>query len=82
MLSVLIFKMFSLATWSNRNESHNPRQSVDELIIKDQKILTNVSAQLASQANTASQTLMIVKSTLAKTEELVLILLTTTNATA
>ena len=51
-------------------------------IIKDQKILTNVSAQLASQANTASQTLTIVKSTLAKTEELVLILLTTTNATA
>ena len=51
-------------------------------IIKDQKILTNVSAQLDSQANTASQTLTIVKSTLAKTEELVLILLTTTNATA
>ena len=51
-------------------------------IIKDQKILTNVSAQRASQANTASQTLTIVKSTLAKTEELVLILLTTTNATA
>ena len=25
------------ATWSNRNEAHNPRQSVDELIIKDQK---------------------------------------------
>ena len=51
-------------------------------IIKDRKILTNVSAQLASQANTASQTLTIVKSTLAKTEELVLILLTTTNVTA
>jgi len=51
-------------------------------IIKDQKILTNVSAQPASQVNTASQTLTIVKSTLAKTEELVLILLTTTNATA
>ena len=51
-------------------------------IIKDQKILTNASAQLASQGNTASQTLTIVKSTLAKTEELVLILLTTTNATA
>ena len=50
-------------------------------IIKDLKILTNVSAQRASQANTASQTLTIVKSTLAKTEELVLILLTTTNAT-
>ena len=31
--------MFSLATWSNRNESHNPRQSVDELIIKDQKMI-------------------------------------------
>ena len=27
------------ATWSNRNESHNPRQSVDELIIKDQKMI-------------------------------------------
>ena len=51
-------------------------------IIKDQKILTNVSAQPASQANTVSQTLTIVKSTLAKTEELVLILLTITNATA
>jgi len=51
-------------------------------IIKDRKIPTNVSAQLASQANTASQTLTIVKSTLAKTEELALILLTTTNATA
>ena len=51
-------------------------------IIKDLKILTNVSAQLASQANTVSQTLTIVKSTLAKTEELALILLTTTNATA
>ena len=51
-------------------------------IIKDLKILTNVSAQLASQGNTASQTLTIVKSTLAKTEELALILLTTTNATA
>ena len=51
-------------------------------IIKDQKILTNVSAQPASQVNTASQTLTIVKSTLAKTEELVLILLTTTNAIA
>ena len=51
-------------------------------IIKDRKILTNVSAQPASQVNTASQTLTIVKSTLAKTEELVLILLTTTNATA
>ena len=25
------------ATWSNRDESHNPRQSVDELIIKDEK---------------------------------------------
>ena len=31
--------LFSLATWSNRNESHNPRQSVDELIIKDQKMI-------------------------------------------
>ena len=51
-------------------------------IIKDRKILTNVSAQPVSQVNTASQTLTIVKSTLAKTEELVLILLTTTNATA
>jgi hypothetical protein len=51
-------------------------------IIKDQKILTNVSAQRASQANTASQTLTIVKSTLAKTEEPVLILLMTTNVTA
>ena len=51
-------------------------------IIKDRKIPTNVSAQPDSLANTASQTLTIVKSTLAKTEELALILLTTTNAIA
>ena len=29
----------SSATWSNRNEAHNPKQSVDELIIKDQKMI-------------------------------------------
>ena len=51
-------------------------------IIKAQKILTNVSAQPASQVNTASQKLTVAKSTLAKMEELVLILLTITNTTA
>ena len=51
-------------------------------IIKDQKILTNVSAQLASQVNTASQKLTVGKSTLAKMEDLVLILLMITNTTA
>ena len=40
----VVFKSFNLlhfssATWSNRNESHNPKQSVDEHIIKDQKMI-------------------------------------------
>ena len=38
------------ATWSNRDEAHNPRQSVDELIIKDQKKI-EVEAEVRRQVD-------------------------------
>ena len=38
------------ATWSNRDESHNPRQSVDELMIRDEK-KTEVEEEIRRQVD-------------------------------